>query len=747
MKNLNIKKLIPLIIGVVCIAGIAIFAGRKKPEDPVITEATGSSSETEWAVYWYLCGSNLESGSQSASLDLKEMLSVSIPENVKVIIEAGGSREWNTKGIDPEKITRLIYTGNKMKTLEVLPMANMGETETLRDFLSWCVKEHPAKHSMVILWDHGGGSLYGVSYDQNYNMDCLTYTELKEALSLAEGKKFDIIGFDACLMSSVDTISSCMGAADYMIASEQLEPVCGWDYASVMKAFENPGELTAENLGKAVCDGYMSGCEREGLSESATLCLCDLTKAEPLLKAYNDKLLDRFDHVLISDETAATFRRCAVDAENYGANGKSVGYTDMIDLLGFMGTDGKIIDYPFEELVNDAVVYQVRGDAYNRGCGISCYYPLDASLRSVLQYTAAVAPHEDVSLFYRYMINPDISDTVSGYAERRSIDENEILKNHFRTSTLSLIESSLKASDDGTLSLKLDENVARNLSQVNLKITGVYEVKNTLFYDVDTMYFWMEEGEYPAKSSDFETGAFTFDGTGKRVAIDGVQFATFVVSDTDERTVLYSPAVIDDHDGILFFTVSKSDGKVTFLGAYTGKTHTTGLFTMESVFNKDEEDEQIDAERYDNEAADERTAFDYTFTFDELYEYHEKFGYIGEPYEMEEYFHGNEEKEEDDNVSSDVTAFAFERLSPLNSGQIITPVYSCIYTKKLEAPTKETAFFKNWETTESITYSQGSKLTFETGYYTSDYKRMNLYSYTLSDAWGNNAESDPLLIP
>lgn len=746
------KKLIPLMTVAVCAVLIIIFTVGRKKEEPVPTQAEGhmESSGTEWAVYWYLCGSNLESGSQSATLDLNEMLSVKAPENVRVVIEAGGSRKWNTKGIDPEKITRLVYDKSGLNIVSTLPQADMGDAGTLSDFLSWCLKEYPAKHTMVILWDHGGGSLYGISYDQNYNMDCLTYTELKKALTVSGEKKFDIIGFDACLMSSIDTIMSCRDAAQYMIASEQLEPTCGWDYAALMSALMNAGGLAPEVLGKSICDGYLAGCEREGLADSATLCLCDLSKAEPLIRSYNDKLLDRFDRVLISDEEAAALRRCAIDAENYGANGKSVGFTDMVDLLGYLGTDGRSLDYQFAGLIEDTVVYQVRGDAYKRGCGISCYYPLDASLRSVLQFVSATAAESDVSLFYRYMISPGLDETVSGYAERRSISENEILKNHFRASTVSLTESPLSYGADGRLTLKLDENVAANLSEVNLKITGVFEVENTLFYDSDTMYFWMEEGSYPAKEADFEKGSFVFDGAGKQATMDGVQLATYVVSDSSDCTVLYSPAVIDDRDGILFFSVGKPDGRVTFLGAYTGKMHKTGMYSMESLFTEDETEGTIDAERYDDEASGERNTFDYTFTFDELYEYHEKFGYIGEPYEIEEYFHGKEtDKEESDNeeVSSDVEAFVFERLAPLSEGQVITPVFSCIYTKKLEAPTKDTAFFANWGVSESVVYSEKTRFTFEEGHYSSDYERMNLYSYTLSDAWGNVAESDPILIP
>ena len=34
---------------------------------------------------------------------------------------------------------------------------DMGDTAVLTDFLRWGVKEYPANHMGVILWNHGGG--------------------------------------------------------------------------------------------------------------------------------------------------------------------------------------------------------------------------------------------------------------------------------------------------------------------------------------------------------------------------------------------------------------------------------------------------------------------------------------------------------------------------------------------------------------------------------------------------------------
>ena len=56
----------------------------------------------------------------------------------------------------------------------------MGAPETFTDFLNYCKKNHPSEHSMVILWNHGGGVLGGISYDETYGMDAIAVGERGE---------------------------------------------------------------------------------------------------------------------------------------------------------------------------------------------------------------------------------------------------------------------------------------------------------------------------------------------------------------------------------------------------------------------------------------------------------------------------------------------------------------------------------------------------------------------------------------
>ena len=162
-------------------------------------EKEGKSEPADWAIYWYLCGSDLESKHSSASKDIDEMLEVKLPENVKVVIETGGAAEWQRHKIKSEVLTRFVYDHSGLKKIGTEELANMGAQETFSDFLSYCYEDHPAENSMVILWNHGGGVLGGVAYDEIYGLDSLSMKELQNSFSSSFPEVtepvFDVIGF------------------------------------------------------------------------------------------------------------------------------------------------------------------------------------------------------------------------------------------------------------------------------------------------------------------------------------------------------------------------------------------------------------------------------------------------------------------------------------------------------------------------------------------------------------------------
>ena len=93
--------------------------------------------EGTWTVFVYMCGSDLETNYNSASTDIKEMISASESDKVNIVIQTGGANAWNKPAIEADRIGRYIIKDNRLDLIESHPDANMGDGATLKSFLSW----------------------------------------------------------------------------------------------------------------------------------------------------------------------------------------------------------------------------------------------------------------------------------------------------------------------------------------------------------------------------------------------------------------------------------------------------------------------------------------------------------------------------------------------------------------------------------------------------------------------------------
>ncbi len=111
------------------------------------------STEPGWTLMIYLCGSDLESEGSMASMNLEEMCNASIPEDVNVLVETGGSSAWNWDGISADALGRYQIVDGDLEEVETVELASMGDPATLTDFIQWGISNYPSEHYGVILWD------------------------------------------------------------------------------------------------------------------------------------------------------------------------------------------------------------------------------------------------------------------------------------------------------------------------------------------------------------------------------------------------------------------------------------------------------------------------------------------------------------------------------------------------------------------------------------------------------------------
>ncbi len=337
--------------------------------------SAAAQEQAEWTILWYLCGTDLETDDGAATYNLDEAIAGAGTDQVNVVVVTGGTKEWQNNVVPNDAIGIFRVTGDGLTEIDTLKDQNMADPALLSSMIQRVFRDYPAKYTMLLLWDHGGGSVGGVAFDERTD-DSISLEELQTALSQG-GQHFDIIGFDACLMATLESANALAPYGGYMIASQELEPGGGWNYREIMKAFAKDPVITPAALGKSICDSYLQHCIEWDDKEIATLSLVNLEKIPALVEAF-DTMAWQLTSVAENPSAIQTYRQDVSKARNFGGNNKSEGYTHMVDLGELvLNTEGvwdsvglTVLDRLFE-----AVEYAIDGSTYQKASGLSVFYP------------------------------------------------------------------------------------------------------------------------------------------------------------------------------------------------------------------------------------------------------------------------------------------------------------------------------------------------------------------------------------
>jgi len=280
-------------------------------------------------------GSDLESDFGLATADLAQMLDSGLrSENANVIILTGGANRWmNTAIPETECIIWELADGwlNEIKNMDKV---NMGNPATLRNFIKYSMHHYPAEKFGLIMWDHGGGSIAGFGHDEKFSNSYLSLNEMKQAFEEAGlgNKKLEFLGFDACLMATVEMAVLAADYAHVLIASEDLEPGEGWDYNFLAVLNENP-HMDGFELGKVIVDMFIDFFGQDS-DEILTLSVVDLAKVQPVMQAMG-RLMARATEELQVSTWARGFNAMATrraDTKTFGEGSPRDNYADMVDI-------------------------------------------------------------------------------------------------------------------------------------------------------------------------------------------------------------------------------------------------------------------------------------------------------------------------------------------------------------------------------------------------------------------------------
>ena len=358
------------------------------------TASPEKTGQTLMAIY--MIGSDLEDGrgdpdrGGAGTSDFDEMitgfqaLSASEQENVNLIVGFGGANKAGWYGIKYADTSCILQDGadgvygNDSCYAFVDENANMGDATTLQNFMSYVNKTagNPAKKTFTF-WDHGA-SYMGVGPDSNFPEDgVLTMGDLRSAFT-ASSSYFDMIGFDACLMGSIEVAQAVHPYADYMLGSEELEPGHGWDYEELVTYMgQNPGASVAAQGTKFV-DSFIDSPKHQGLySNNKTLSLVDLKQYETVAAQ-----LDGLSESLAANlETSyEPVLQAASRAEAYGIQNQNS--IEMgVDLKHFaenLKLEQPQLNTDLDKLIgslNSYVIYSKREQSKPNANGVSIFSP------------------------------------------------------------------------------------------------------------------------------------------------------------------------------------------------------------------------------------------------------------------------------------------------------------------------------------------------------------------------------------
>ena len=301
--------------------------------DPHAKVSTPSAPEAQWLVLEYLAADNDLEGELLA--DLAEMERVgSTPGVVEILAQVdrspvndaskgnwhGTRRYYVTRGTDPRKISSRV--------LADLGPTNTGDPGVLESYVRFGALRYPARATALVLLNHGSGFYVppdmqshgraahetstpqarrrrrppifhttrerlresvpadrGIAYDDSA-ADCLDNQELKRVLATAHralGRKVDLVGMDACLMTMIEVAYQLRDHAQVLVGSEDVEPGPGWPHSTILADLTKHPAMTGAELGAAVVQRYVESYRHGG--ENATQSAINLGRLDDLVEA------------------------------------------------------------------------------------------------------------------------------------------------------------------------------------------------------------------------------------------------------------------------------------------------------------------------------------------------------------------------------------------------------------------------------------------------------------------------------
>lgn len=358
------KKIISVLLSSIITAAAALSF---MPKDTV--NAAEEYDPNKWTILCYFCGSDLEQD-ECASTDVKEMIDATEGTDLRFVVMCGGSDVDHDYFKSYASFRLLIEDGRVYKVGDPT-LRNMGDEQTLTDFLRWGSLTFPSEKTGVVIWDHGGGALGGCCYDDLFDYDNLTLPEMNASFEKAmdiRGEKFDFVAYDCCLMASLELACMLEDSADYLVASQEVMPGEGFDYTAIADYITAHPDCDSYSACEAICNGYWDSFGGD-VPYYATISIMDLNKIDTMMTTLG-RYCDSVDQYMNASEARslcnALNQECDIDY-------------NFVDMYSFIDCCSSYVDpasFALNEAISDFVPYARNGSAHQGCSGVTLYIPV-----------------------------------------------------------------------------------------------------------------------------------------------------------------------------------------------------------------------------------------------------------------------------------------------------------------------------------------------------------------------------------
>lgn len=392
-----------------------------------------------WTVMVYLAGDN--NLDDAGVADLTEMKAIGSTNRLNIVAQ------FDRHGSGKQTRRYFINKGGALEKDAVanLGETNTGDPDVLVDFAKWAIKNYPAQRYLLVIWNHGAGwddtdvyhaarndlglkvvrrggntgdgtgkdtvsirrlrtvsgekfhrtlfrstikralTTRGIAYDDNAKdfLDSLEMQDVVARVQKAIGRKLDLLGMDACLMSMAEIGYQIRGHVDFTVGSEEVEPGDGWPYDTILRALARKPEMKPRDLAKTIVDRYIASY---GAQSDVTQSACDLAKCDSLAAA-----IDRLGRALKAEINDPAVRAGIFSSRAQAQSYDTPEYVDLHDLCGLLAVNCgsapiKAAGLAVQKAITDGYVIAsgTRGRKIANSNGVSIYFPAQPSRDTAL---------------------------------------------------------------------------------------------------------------------------------------------------------------------------------------------------------------------------------------------------------------------------------------------------------------------------------------------------------------------------